>query len=277
VTTLADLDRCSHKLTIALVAGQDVPVQGQEAIDEVMLRPRNAFSPFPGVYCISRPNWHQIITPALKEGGLNGISLAVLEEADAERGIDEGIRPYEELGLRFRWTVGPESRPRDLGARLEARGLKAVHTRGMLGSYGGPYEPSEIAVELVDTETLAEFNDVMARGWGMKMSFMDELNAHVLRESPERNPFFIARIAGQAIGGGSYFRFPKSAFLVGAVVLPEFRHRGVYRALVRARQEHAHKAGVQVATTHAMAETSAPVLAKLGFRSVCDFVSYVNR
>ena len=107
-------------------------MRAEEAIDEVMTRPRAAFVPFPGLHLIRRPDWHQLTTPALSSGGFNEVSLAILSANEADNIIDETIRGYEELGLIFRWTVGPSSRPLDLGARLEARGLTPVAMAGMM-------------------------------------------------------------------------------------------------------------------------------------------------
>jgi GNAT superfamily N-acetyltransferase len=267
----------SAPLAAANSVGHYQLVQGQELVDEVMVRPRSAFVVFPGVTCIDRPDWHQITTPSLKDGGLNGVSLAVLAEADVDRVIDETIAGYEAEGIAFRWTVGPHSRPSDLGPRLEKRGLKAVRVAGMAGTFAGETGDPDIEVEVVGPDTLDEFNDLMMRGWNMQSTVLCDYNAHVLRESPAVNPFFIARIAGQGVGVASYHAFASSIYLVGGVVLPGFRKRGVYRTLVRARQEHANQSGISLATCHAMMESSAPVLAKLGFQRVCEFTSYINR
>jgi GNAT superfamily N-acetyltransferase len=247
-----------------------------ELMDEVLVKPRSAHVVFPGVQCISRPDWHQLITPAMKDGGLNGISLAILEEATVDQVIDETIRGYDDLGIKFRWTVGPDSRPLDLGQRLEARALKPHLVAGMAATRRAVTSTPDIEVDVVGPSGLQEFNDVMSEGWGLTSSTLCEYNAHALREYPHQNHFFIARIDGKGVGVASYFAFPKSAFLVGGIVLPEYRKRGVYRALVAARQEHALQAGVSIATCHAMVDTSAPVLANLGFETVCQFTSYTN-
>ncbi len=263
-------------LVVICLVGHYRQVQGQELVDEVMVKPRSAFVVFRGVRCIDRPGWHQLTTPAMRDGGLNGVSLAVLDEVDADRVIDEAIATYEEQGIQFRWTVGPDSRPMDLGARLAKRGLKAVAVAGMAAEYHGEVGDPAIEVEVVGPGAIDEFNDLMMRGWDMRSTVLCDYNAHILRESPERYPFFIARVAGQGVGAASYFVFDSSVYLIGAVVLPKFRNRGVYRTLVRARQAHALRAGISLATCHAIAETSAPVLTKLGFETVCDFTSYVN-
>ena len=54
----------------------------------------------------------------------------------------------------------------------------------------------------------------------------------------------------------------------GGAVAPRFRGRGVYRALVAARLELARAAGLAGVAVQAMPDTSAPILAWLGFTEV---------
>ncbi len=44
------------------------------------------------------------------------------------RDVNACVSVYRGLGLRFRWTVGPDSRPADLAERLERRGLRRNET-----------------------------------------------------------------------------------------------------------------------------------------------------
>lgn len=59
-----------------------------------------------------------------------------------------------------------------------------------------------------------------------------------------------------------------SALLWGAAVLPEFRGRGVYGALVVARCKSAAERGAEIAFTTARTETPRPILKRHGFRVV---------
>jgi len=56
--------------------------------------------------------------------------------------------------------------------------------------------------------------------------------------------------------------------------LPPFRKRGLYRAMVAARLAHARAHGIPLATSHAREATSAPILAALGFDTVCRIGVY---
>jgi predicted acetyltransferase len=60
------------------------------------------------------------------------------------------------------------------------------------------------------------------------------------------------------------------------VVLPAFRRRGLYRALVASRLGYAAERGIPFVTSHARASTSAPLLERLGFETVCEFQLFSN-
>jgi len=64
--------------------------------------------------------------------------------------------------------------------------------------------------------------------------------------------------------------------LMGGAVLAEARGRGVYRALVRARWEHAAARGTPLLIVQA-GEMSRPVLERLGFERHGDIHLYVDR
>ncbi len=66
-------------------------------------------------------------------------------------------------------------------------------------------------------------------------------------------------------GAGGYTLAGEVARLWGAGVVPTFRGRGVYRALVRARLAQAAGRGATLALVHAE-PTSSPILQRLGFR-----------
>ena len=63
---------------------------------------------------------------------------------------------------------------------------------------------------------------------------------------------------------------------MGGAVLPELRRRGAYRALVRARWEHAAERGTPLLVVQAGA-MSAPVLDGLGFVRHGEIRLFVDR
>ena len=242
-----------------------------DLLEEVIVVPRRAFPRLPDLRVVERPGWLQIVTPSIKTGGLNEVIYSLLDDDDiADAAIDEAVACYRDLGLKFRWNVGPGSGPADLGERLERRGLGASPGRGMARSTETDGEVADV-VE-VDGRTLEQFVDVMAAGWGADPAALLALHRHVLAEGRQR--LFLAYADGKPAATASYVPFARSAYLMGGVVLPELRGRGLYRALVHARLADARARGITLATSHARESTSAPILEKLGFETVCRMTNY---
>jgi GNAT superfamily N-acetyltransferase len=85
---------------------------------------------------------------------------------------------------------------------------------------------------------------------------------------------FLAYDRGVPAATASYVACERSAYLIGGVVLPAHRGRGLYRDLVHARLAHARARGLMLATSHARESTSAPILERLGFETVCQMAMY---
>ena len=249
----------------------------QTLLREVVVSPRRAYLPFPGLQVVERPGWSQLIAPAFKTGGFNEVCLAVLDQRDADQIIDATIAEYRALGIAFRWKVGPDSGPVNLAERLEHRGLRRTQVLGMAraSSCELAHTPG-IEVTVVDHSNVATFNAVMAHGWAMELGPLEQVHECLLRDPTGRQQLLLATRDGAPAGVASAFFFERSAYLLGAVVLPEHRKAGVYRALVQARLREANRRGLQVATSHASAGSSAPLLAKMGFEVVCSFSSFAG-
>ncbi|MEO6776362.1 MAG: GNAT family N-acetyltransferase [Kofleriaceae bacterium] len=259
-----------------------------DLLDEVIVTPRRAFPRLPDLQVIERPGWLQIVTPSSKTGGLNEVLYSLLDEPGADAAIDAAVATYRELGVKFRWNAGPGSGPADLGVRLERRGLVPSWGRGMARSTdtagyfgdggdrgdrgdGGDGDAYADVVE-VDARTVDDYTHVMATGWHADSAVLRAQHRHVLAEG--RQCLFVTYRDGAPAAAASYVPFARSAFLMGGVVLASYRGRGLYRALVRARLAHARARGLTLATTHAREATSAPILERLGFETVCRFPVY---
>jgi GNAT superfamily N-acetyltransferase len=247
-----------------------------DVFHEVVVTPRRAFPRLPELRVIERPGWLQIVTPTIKTGGLNEVIYSLLDEHSADAAIDDAIATYRDLGLKFRWNAGPGSGPSDLGARLRQRGLEESWGRGMARAtdVAAPPCPSDCAVVIASAGTLDHYTHVMAAGWDADPSALTPLHRCLLADA--RYHLFIAYCAGQPAAAASYMAFARTAFLMGGVVLPPYRGRGLYRALVSARLAHARSAGIELATTHAREASSAPILEGLGFATVCRFAMYLG-
>jgi GNAT superfamily N-acetyltransferase len=249
----------------------------QEIFDEAVVVARRAFPRLSDLQVIERPGWLQIVTPSIRSGSLNEVLFSALDADGADAIIDAAIAVYRGLGLKFRWSVGPDSAPADLGARLVRRGLEENWGRAMARSTDAP-APDDPAIRIaeVDATTIDAFSQVTARGWDFEPAATAALQARILAAPERRYHMFLAYHRGEPAATACYFAFARSAYLLGGVVLPELRGRGLYRALVLARLGHARARGITLATTHARDATSAPILERLGFATVCRYPRYFS-
>jgi GNAT superfamily N-acetyltransferase len=226
-----------------------------------------AYFPVPGQRVIDRADWFQVITPSVRHGSQNGIERAMIHD-DVDATIDAAISDYRSIGCKFRWTVPPGSAPDDLGERLELRGLERRSIVAMARDSNEPLASVDsVTVERVTQATLDVFADLMAAGWGGDAG---EARAMYLAAFAHQ-AMFLARIDGEPAGGAATVIFARSAYLRGGVVLPQFRGRGVYRALVAARVA---ACGRTVVTSAAGANSSGPILARMGFAEVARYWAY---
>jgi GNAT superfamily N-acetyltransferase len=270
---------CARRLVVMLPR-MNTNWDDDALLAEVLGPPRRSYFPMPDLRSVERPGWMQLITPSFTNGGFNEVSLAVLGDDEADEIIDRTIAEYRSLGIRFRWSVGPECRPLDLAKRLAKRGLSSTTARGMahILTTGTASElpafnrdiPDVRVVEIND-RSLDVFTDVMARGFSVAPAQLARANEYLFAQEDRRHRLFLGYRNGEPAAVASYVAFPRSAFLLGAVVLPAHRKCGLYRALVHARMIDAAARGITLATTHAHEETSAPLLEKMGFRTVCRY------
>lgn len=249
-----------------------------ELLHELLVAPRGARGDYPDSEVIDRPDWFQIITPSFRQGGLNEVSFAQID-GDVDAVIDATIARYESLGIRFRWSVPPDSRPADLGERLRKRGMTEDVSILMAAAIADlkidpPPDITVVPVDLDNVETYAETN---AAGWGADPAPMIAFTRHLLHNPTGIHHNFLATIDGRPVAAANYAALGRSAFFMGGVVLPEFRGRGAYRALLAARLSHAAARGIPLVTTHARRTTSAPILAALGFTQIGELPMFFNR
>lgn len=256
----------------------------EEILHEAIVAPRKAHAAYPDIEVIERPGWYQILTPSFRQGGLNEVAFAQLSDHQVEPVIDATIARYDAHGIRFRWTITPDCRPHDLPERLTRRGFLGVRVVAMAAEIAELLAREDLAatpglvVEQVDHHNLDRYIDVAARGWDTDPAPLRAYHRAILDDPTDhRNHCFLAVRDGHGVGIANYTALARSAFFVGGVVLPDHRSRGVYRALLGARLQHAAARGLGLVTTHAMATTSAPILTRLGFTPLCELPVFYNR
>lgn len=245
-----------------------------EILAEIIERPREAYVPVPDMQVIVRPGWRQLVTPSIKRGGMNEVSLAQLAEDEADAIIDATIAQYAALGCKFVWRVGPDSSAH-LPARLAARGLVHGVACGMARSTEMAAESdARVTIERVDEANVDVYTRTMAAGWDMEPGPIAALNELVVRMPAPSHHMFLARYDGEPAATAAVAMFARSVYLIGGVTLSGFRGRGLYRALVAARLAYARSRGILLATSHARAQTAAPILEHLGFETLCRYDNF---
>jgi GNAT superfamily N-acetyltransferase len=251
----------------------------EQILHEAIVRPLAARVPIPGQRVVDRPGFFQLLTPAFRDGGLNEVSHVQLADDEADAVIDATLAEYAAEGIRFKWVVSPVvSAPRPRAAARQAR-----HARAPLRRHGRRHrrplpDPSpDVTVERVEDRAVDAYADVVAAGWGTPARPLADYQRLVLADPGDRHHSYLARVDGVPVGAANHVLFDRSAYLMGGVVLPAWRGRGAYRSLIAARLAQISGAGVRLVTIQAIAETSAPILTRLGFTPIAELDVFLNR
>ena len=207
------------------------------------------------------------------------VSGVRVEAGDVEALLRE-VRGRVPADVATTWWLGPSARPHDLEQRLRALGLTdpadGVASVHALATVAEPRPgPPEVRVRRV--ETLDDFlaaSELMWEAFGTPPERRERERAR-LAESFEATrsagtPLtFAAELDGGLAGVGRSIPGDRGVFLIAGAVAEWARGRGVYLALVRARWEDAVARGTPALVTEAVADTSYPILKRLGFVDVC--------
>jgi hypothetical protein len=231
-----------------------------------------------GTRIVEREGWYQVITPGSKNTSRNIVLYSNVADSDADAVIEETIAQYRSIEVPFRWCVGPPTRPFDFGDRLRRRGFVETDVRGMacVPERFVASEVADVVVERIGLEEADVYADTMVIGWNEggappsseEFAMAREDQRWAFSQPGERCQSFLARYRGEPAGTAGLILKRDMAYLVGGNVLPAFRQRGIYRALVAARMARLCELGIRYAATHAREDTSAPILEKLGFTSI---------
>jgi GNAT superfamily N-acetyltransferase len=211
--------------------------------------------------------WHGA-TP-VQRGSVTRIRLR-----DAERGIADARAWFRERGREdFEWYLADSTEPTDLRESLLAHGATEEDaTAAMITTAEPPaaegfdarpirtfdelVQQRELQWEIFDVRTeLREMGRTRHRQAWNEYAAMDDWVA------------FGAFAGDEIVASAGVIFTPLGGFLAGGGTHPEWRGRGAYRSLVRARWDEAVRRSVPVLATHAR-PTSRPILEQLGFRTV---------
>lgn len=213
----------------------------------------------------------------------NGVFRTNLTNDRADFVISEILGKFQERNMPMIWSVTPDSRPRDLGKRLEAHGLR----------HGGDL-PS-IAVDLFAvSEESDEQNGLSIRlvqNSAELSSWCDALIgifkfpafvSHALfnflempgydQDAPVKN--YMGFENGKLVAVSSVLLAGGVAGIYNVGTLPEVRHRGFGRAITLAPLLEARDLGYRVGVLQS-SDMGFGLYSKLGFNEYCKFSRYL--
>ena len=219
--------------------------------------------PRPGVEMVERPGF--VFEAATSRSAVHRIRLGDVESA-VEWTRDEAFR----RGISaLEWWVGWHATPDDLEDRLFALGLVRDETPVLTGMTSTVEPPSVDGIDVRRITTIEEQLAALELDWVVWGVPMAERGQRAATERTYFDPngalhHFAAYLDGRPVGFARGIDMDEGVALMGGVVLPEARGRGAYRALVRARWDHAVSRGTPCLVVQA-GDMSAPVLDGLGF------------
>lgn len=209
------------------------------------------------------------------------VARLALDPSRVEARLDELIEEIEGAGRRCLWIVSPSTCPADLGERLAARGFQQpfVWDGLALTDLGIAIDANpDVAVEPLSWKNAQDYATRCTPSTDPRHHAYLLECAHRYLQLPERTvEVLVARLDGEVAGYAVLWVEPDGvAHLCDALTAPAFRRRGVYLSLVARRLALARAAGCVAAVTSARIDTSAPILAKRGFRPLCRVTGYLR-
>lgn len=192
----------------------------------------------------------------------------------------EGIPQVEE----FEWKTRGHDWPPDLGTRLEAHGFEPEEVETVMVGEARALAvdvdlPDGVTVRRVDQlpgrdQIVTEAADMQREVFGGGPSAEEVLDRLV--RLAELEQFWVAEADGRVISAGRLNRVEDTEFagLWGGATLPEWRGRGIYRALTAARARAALAEGVRYLHSDCSA-MSRPILERSGLVAVTTTTPYV--
>ncbi len=171
------------------------------------------------------------------------------------------------------WWVGDSATPLDILGQLPELGVVVDEEEPVLTGMTAISPPPAVGgVEVRRVETREDYLAALEVDWEVWQTPEVERAERRVLEAERWEPMrgsgviqhFAAFLDGRRVGFGRAIQMENAVALFGGSVLPDARGNGVYRALVRARWNHAVDRGTPTLVEQA-GSMSKPVLARLGF------------
>jgi GNAT superfamily N-acetyltransferase len=215
----------------------------------------------------------------------SGVLWSDLNAGSADAAIAAQVAFFAGRGEKFEWKLYSYDQPADLAGRLLAAAFVPEDPESLMVA-----EVAEVARALRDAELPegVRLERITDRGGLRRLVQLQEIVFHrdeselresllvQLAETPEMIDLVAAMAGDQPVCSARIEFLPGTEFagLWGGGTLPEWRRRGIYRALVRYRADLAASRGYKYLTVDASPE-SRPILERVGFSCLAVTTPYI--
>ena len=215
---------------------------------------------------------HRWAVSGIGMGAYNAVSRARLADQEADARIDAVLERFDRAGVPMSWWVLPTSRPADLAARLEARGLALSGPLPVMGlalaHWHAPAWPAGVDVSLVRTpEDYVEACRVVADGYPVPWEAFQAVAQRYgeLMAAAAALRCYVARAEGRVISSAVAMRDGSAVGLWNVATLPDARRRGAATAVTISALDDARSDGYGLAVLSSTA-AALSLYRRLGFR-----------
>jgi GNAT superfamily N-acetyltransferase len=182
------------------------------------------------------------------------------------------------------WQIRAHDEPADLTARLRAAGFVPEKPDTVLVGLTAelataPVPPPGVALRWVTADAdMRRIAAMESAVWGQDWSWLGENLIGRIAAAPDDIAVLAAEADGEVVSAAWLAIIQPGADgcarLLGGSTMPQWRGRGIYRALVAARAQRAAARGIKYLQVDA-SDDSAPILRRLGFHAVTTTTAYV--
>lgn len=220
-------------------------------------------------------------TSGLRHPLFNGVMTAQLPAQDVDRRIDDLVREFRARDVPLEWTVGTSTVPRDLGRRLEAKGLgHLLRVPGMAVPLADvpPGEPPE-GLRIRPARGRAELETAMEIAlttfeipveFAPRLAALEEAMPGDHRDATQA---FLGWYRGKPVASSVLFTSAGVAGVYFVGTMPEVRRRGFGGALTAAALGEGRRRGFRFGALQATS-MGVSVYRRLGFRAYSEFEIY---
>lgn len=207
----------------------------------------------------------------------------LLDSAELDALIARQRDYYAARDEAVEWKTWGHDKPTDLPERLRAAGFVAedretvvVGLAEQMARHDAPLPAGVLVRQVTELADLRRVAQMKSAVWQRDWSWLAEELSSRIAADPTQIVVLVAEVDHEAVSAGWLVFQPGTDFagLWGGATAPEWRGRGIYRALVARRARLAAARGTRYLQVDA-SDDSRPILERLGFTAITTTTPYV--